>query len=190
MLPAMSTRLAPIAASAISALALAAACSSDPVSTPTPAGDGGGTVPADATTPLAFGCGPGKRYTVVIPPEGCSLDSSQPGSSPTDPWGTGRVLDNTTGLTWMAKSYFRAGGLNLIQEAADYCAGRGMRLPTKDEALGIAGPNRATCAFPCNWSTWTSSSAGPGLSWYIDGDGGGAGTYGDYGKIYGVLCVK
>ena len=74
--------------------------------------------------------------------------------------GNTTVLDNQTGLTWQRTPYtLTAAGSQLTQPlAATYCSNMSMRLPTQSEALGIAGPNLATCAFPQPWSTWTSTS--------------------------------
>lgn len=133
----------------------------------------------DAAGPdAAAGCGPGDRYAVVTAPSaGCSSD------------GTGRVLDTSTGLTWMTHPYFPSSGGQNQAQAETYCSGLGMRLPTKDEALGIAGTNRQTCAFPCGWVTWTSSLAGPGLAWRVSNGGGSEQR--DVGYNVGtVLCVQ
>jgi len=69
------------------------------------------------------------------------------------------VKDNMNGLTWMRTPYtLTAAGSQFTQPlAATYCSNNNMRLPTQSEALGIAGPNLATCAFPQAWSTWTST---------------------------------
>jgi len=118
------------------------------------------------------------RYAVVTAPSaGCSSD------------GTGRLLDTSTGLTWMTHPYFPSSGGQNQAQAETYCSGLGMRLPTKDEALGIAGTNRQTCAFPCGWVTWTSSLAGPGLAWRVSNGGGSEQR--DVGYNVGtVLCVQ
>ncbi len=79
-------------------------------------------------------------------------------------------------------------GLNQAA-AASYCQSKGMRLPTKDEALGIAVPNREDCAFPYSWGTWTSTSAGSGRAWDV-GDDGGTFEYGVGGDGTFVLCVR
>jgi hypothetical protein len=80
----------------------------------------------------------------------------------------GLVQDNTTGLIWMSNS---VGGEQTQEQtqsdAATYCAGIGMRLPTENEALGIAAANYAPCAFG-QWSTWTSTAAGTGDAWVVD----------------------
>ncbi|MBK6462719.1 MAG: hypothetical protein IPF92_17200 [Myxococcales bacterium] len=146
------------------------------------AGRPGTVVPVgDAGVPDASACGPGRRYTVITPPTpGCSSD------------GTGRVLDNGTGLTWMAKQYSSAQG-----DPETYCASQGMRLPTKVEALGIAGTpsvmgspatGREMCAFPCTWSTWTSTTMGS-LTWRVF-DNGVNYAIGIGDDNYTVLCVQ
>jgi len=83
---------------------------------------------------------------------------------------------------------YHPGTLQNQAQAAAYCAGRGMRLPTLDEALALsAGVD--TCAFPCDWFTWTSSSSGPGLAWRANYLGGSAfenaATF-----SYSALCVQ
>ncbi len=129
---------------------------------------------ADAATPA--GCAPGGRYEVQsAPTSGCSSD------------GTGRVRDTSTGLTWLAKRRSYRGGQSRAH-AESYCAGLGMRLPTRDEALALAGANRETCAFPCGWSTWTSSAAGTGLAWHISYSGVSSPL--DVRYDGAVLCVQ
>jgi hypothetical protein len=80
----------------------------------------------------------------------------------------GLVQDNVTGLVWMNDS---VGGEQTSEQtqsdAATYCAGRGMRLPTEAEAVALAA-NYASCAFG-QWSTWTSTAAGTGGdAWVVD----------------------
>jgi hypothetical protein len=115
---------------------------------------------------------PGGRFTV--------LGKGAPGDD-----GTGLVVDATTGLVWARTS---PGGKNHA-DAESYCKGRGMRLPTKAEALAITPRNE--CGWPEHWRTWTSTEAGPGRWWYVrdvgytfdyDGDGVYDG--------YFTLCVR
>jgi hypothetical protein len=80
----------------------------------------------------------------------------------------GLVRDNMTGLVWMNDS---VGGQQTSEQtqslAAAYCAGRGMRLPTEDEALALAAAY-ASCAFG-QWGTWTSTDVGTtGDAWVVD----------------------
>jgi len=60
--------------------------------------------------------------------------------------------------------------------ALSYCEGLGggYRLVTKDEALAIAAnPSLCRSGLPSSWATWTSTSAGAGLAWFVYG---GVGT--------------
>ena len=120
-------------------------------------------------------CGSG-RYAVLEP--GTSGDAKD---------GSGLVRDTRTGLTWMRHVYTTSG---LTQAAAQgYCQRKGMRLPTKDEALGIAESNRETCAFPESWHTWTSTSAGSGQAWGVSHHGYTFAS--DVGSVNSVvLCVR
>ncbi len=126
------------------------------------------------------GCGPGRRYALVEPATpGCEGD------------GSGRVRDASTQLTWSAKKYYSVAGAGGPSQSAtralDYCSGRGMRLPSREEALAIAGTNSESCAFPCPWETWTSSSEG-GLGWIVESTGASFLT--ELGRSHGVLCVR
>jgi hypothetical protein len=127
--------------------------------------DGGGPEAAPAPT-----CGPPPaRYTVLAGAD------------------AGLVRDNVTELVWMANS---AGGGEPPQtqsDAANYCSGRGMRLPTKDEATALAAAY-ATCAFG-QWSTWTSTAAGAGDAWVIDYAGDASPQLADNFPS-AVLCVR
>jgi hypothetical protein len=85
------------------------------------------------------------RYTVVE--EGtdhCAEDAS------------GLVEDTTTGLVWSRQDLVLTPS-HTQPEADKYCHDKGMRLPTHQEAVAIAAPNREKCAFPCYWETWTST---------------------------------
>ncbi len=119
-------------------------------------------------------CGSG-RYSVLDQGTGGDTDD-----------GSGLVRDTRTGLTWMRKPY---SGSGLTQEvSAGYCRSKGMRLPTKDEALGIAAGNREPCAFPRGWWTWTSNPAGSGRAWVVDFHGNTF-EFG-VGRNYDVVCVR
>ena len=109
----------------------------------------------------------------------------QPTSGDNDD-GSGLVRDTRTGLTWMSKPY--AGAFNQAQ-AASYCQSKGMRLPTKDEARGIAGENWETCAFPSHWWAWSSTSAGSGRAWVVSHYGNAIEPDVGY-SIDSVLCVR
>ena len=120
---------------------------------------------------------PGGRFTVLG--KGASGDD-----------GTGLVVDATTGLVWARKSP----GVKNHGDAESYCKGRGMRLPTKEEALAITPRNE--CGWPEGWYTWTSTEAGPGRWWtvYYDGhtfdlDGGSIDDGGDR-VVFDTLCVR
>ena len=78
----------------------------------------------------------------------------------------------------------------LGQEAKTYCTGRGMRLPTKDEALAISGTSYASCAFG-KWGTWTSTVGLQGTDYWYTVDFM-ANAYEQLNNNYPnpVLCVK
>jgi hypothetical protein len=129
--------------------------------------DGGEDVHAAAATPTC-GASPA-RFTVLA------------GAN------AGLVRDNVTELVWMADS---VGGGEPPQHqatAASYCAGRGMRLPTEDEALALV-MNYAPCAFG-QWSTWTSTAAAAGDAWVVDYLGDSSPQLADNFPS-AVLCVK
>ena len=70
----------------------------------------------------------------------------------------GRVAaDDVTALNLFRKACNEARSDACTDLATMYCMGRGMRLPTKDEALALAA-SYASCAFG-NWGTWTSTAA-------------------------------
>jgi len=75
----------------------------------------------------------------------------------------GLARDNVTMLVWMQDSVGGGEPPQTQSLATTYCIGRGMRLPTKDEAVALAA-NYAMCAFG-NWGTWTSTAV-PGMSGY------------------------
>lgn len=80
---------------------------------------------------------------------------------------TGLARDNATSLVWMRDSHGAGEPPQTQPDAAAYCTGRGMRLPTKDEALALAA-GYAACAFG-PWGTWTSTpAAGAGDAWVVD----------------------
>ncbi len=124
-----------------------------------------------------------KRYRVVEPGDGDDLQS-----------GSGLVLDTRTGLKWLR---FFTPEFHDLEAATRYCSRRGMRLPTKSEAVEIAGPgNYCKPAWPRGWATWTSTKAGDGFVWYVTYDAytpkfrvhGEEGAYAKGGNI--ATCVK
>jgi hypothetical protein len=101
----------------------------------------------------------------------------------------GLVRDNVTELVWMSNS---VGGQQSSQQtqtlAAAYCTGRGMRLPTKDEALALAAAY-SPCAFG-QWGTWTSTAVGStGDAWVVDYLGEASPQLADNFPS-AVLCVR
>jgi hypothetical protein len=78
----------------------------------------------------------------------------------------GLVRDNVTELVWMTDSVGGGEPPQTQTLAATYCTGRGMRLPTKDEATALAA-SYASCAFG-QWSTWTSTTITGGDAWVVD----------------------
>jgi beta-galactosidase len=100
-------------------------------------------------------CGDG-RYTVLAP-----------GNGPQD--GSGRIKDNTTGLTWARFKNYPTGHGQAAAEA--YCQEQGGRLPTESEALGIAGTNYDACAWPQEWETYTITAANSGNAWFVYSSG-------------------
>ncbi len=115
---------------------------------------------------------PSDRYTIVDPGKSCGD-------------GSGQVRDKTTGLVWM-RSYKHD---VTYLDARKFCLTAAMRLPTKDEALGIAGTNRDRCVFPCAWYTWTLLDAETDLSWQVASDGNSAQYHTGSIRI-GGLCVR
>ncbi|MGP1665009.1 MAG: galactose-binding domain-containing protein, partial [Rhodanobacter sp.] len=67
------------------------------------------------------------------------------------------VKDNLSKLEWSRVPYtYTDQGAQFTQPvAANYCASKGMRLPSLGEAKAIGGANAATSAFPIQWNTWT-----------------------------------
>jgi len=101
----------------------------------------------------------------------------------------GLVRDNVTELVWMNDS---VGGAQTSEQtqslAATYCTGRGMRLPTEDEALALASAY-ASCAFG-QWGTWTSTDVGStGDAWVVDYLGESSPQLADNFPS-AVLCVR
>lgn len=105
----------------------------------------------------------------------------------------GLVQDNVTGLIWMSNSVgggerVGEGGPQTEIDAASYCSERGMRLPTKAEALALAtadapctnsycmsaGTPPAECLCESGmlpfggWGTWTSTFAGEDEAFVVD----------------------
>ena len=125
-------------------------------------------------TGTGSGC-PGGRYVV--------LDA---GVGPRD--GSGQVKDTSTGLVWDRFPYDDQGNYLTQAQAIAYCQGKGARLPTKDEALGISGVSYHACAWPGGWYTWTSTSAGAGLAWDVYNLGHT--PQDDVGNFVNALCVR
>ena len=69
------------------------------------------------------------------------------------------VFDNVLNLNWTrtVQTDTAPGSQFTGVNAATYCSGLKMRLPTQAEALSISNNNNASCAFPGTWSTWTST---------------------------------
>jgi hypothetical protein len=100
----------------------------------------------------------------------------------------GLVQDNVTGLVWMSDSVgggerVDAGGPQTQTDAAAYCSGRGMRLPTEAEATALAmtiapcvaaapPPSQCLCGngmLPFGqWGTWTSTFASEEDAFVVD----------------------
>jgi hypothetical protein len=88
--------------------------------------------------------------------------------------GSGQVSDAETGFVWTRYN----ADPRTQADAITYCANRGMRLPTRAEALDIAPaccvstPTSMNCAvaFP-GWQTWTTTSAGSGQAYYVNSHG-------------------
>jgi hypothetical protein len=99
----------------------------------------------------------------------------------------GLVRDNTTMLVWMRESMGGGEPPQTQAPAAAYCKGRGMRLPTKDEALALAAAY-ADCAFG-HWGTWTSTTTPDGYAWVVDYTGGATEQVADNFPS-AVLCVR
>jgi hypothetical protein len=153
--------------------------------------------PADSgcgdASSTSCGCGPGARYTVVTPPSVGTLSCPW-----TDADGSGLVKDNLTGLIWSARSRIEP-TISNYAFAVTYCAGKGARLPTKDEAFAIADTRGSRCAFPCPWGAWTSTDdpSRPddpvGYVFYVS-SGGSSAPSPPYGKLKSdnahILCVR
>jgi hypothetical protein len=128
-------------------------------------------------------------------PEDASSDASQPTCGPPPARYTlltgadaGLVRDNATMLVWMSDSHGAGEPPQTQPDAAAYCSGRGMRLPTEDEALALAA-SYASCAFG-HWGTWTSTSAAAaGDFWVVDYLGESSPQLGDNFPS-AVLCVR
>jgi hypothetical protein len=100
----------------------------------------------------------------------------------------GLVRDNVTMLVWMSNSHGGGEPPQTQPDAAAYCSGMGMRLPTEAEAIALAA-NYASCAFG-NWGTWTSTAApAMGDYWVVDYLGDVSPQLGDNFPS-AVLCVR
>lgn len=107
--------------------------------------------------------------------------------------GTGLVFDTKTNLHWLR--FNRRGSPQSV--AIDFCKEKGMRLPTKDEALEISKKSIEDYiqekAWPSGWSTRTSTSAGAGLAWSVNCLGSSVQCRVDnpfHCDSYGALCVR
>jgi hypothetical protein len=136
-------------------------------------GDGG---PSLCQVEEDGGCTPSARYVILDPGNGV-------GGS-----GTGLVRDNSTGLTWTRFDYTEPNAGEPEGETDCMNVNINMRLPTETEALGIAGSNQDSCAWPAGWDTWTSTVVDP-YGWYVVTSGGSIddGYISNYGDI---LCVE
>jgi formylglycine-generating enzyme required for sulfatase activity len=144
----------------------------------TDAGSPSGVKPASPPDAGALGATCSSRYTTI-----------QAGDDFCDYSGSGLVKDTKTGLTWTRQEYAFHMGQSQPQ-ASSHCQSLGMRLPTKDEALAIAGSSFESCAFPCTWGTFTSTSAGSHVVWHVNYDGSSATVSAkDEGGGF-VMCVK
>lgn len=151
---------------------------------------------AGAADTISGGCGPTDRYRVT-------------GASAWDD----TTYDRNTGLIWRRdternsslvacdsrahdSAYCCTSGLGGYAEcnwlgSQQYCTDLGMRLPSKDELLSIAGNNFSKCAFNEPWLSWSTSPAGPDLVWFVD-------VYGNTHPLavsrgqsyYSVRCVR
>jgi len=125
---------------------------------------------ADAPDAPAPTCGPAPaRYTLLT-----GADASL-------------VRDNVTDLVWMNDSVGGGEPPQVQTAAATYCTNRGMRLPTKAEALALATAY-ASCAFG-QWSTWTSTTITGGDAWVVDYLGESSPQVADNFPS-AVLCVR
>jgi hypothetical protein len=108
--------------------------------------------------------------------------------------------DKRTGLLWAATRGSGLGALSQPSAAANCAAlapevGRPMRLPTVDEAIGLAGqPTFCRDLWPQGWITWTAAPPGAREALVVDVRGGTkrgpiAPNYG-YGESLGFLCVQ
>lgn len=84
--------------------------------------------------------------------------------------GTGLVLDTKTGLTWTRIAFGHCNNIGTcsghpFQAAKAHCEALGKRLPTLVETNDVAGDNFSSCAFPCNWETWTDYSLKTGYEY-------------------------
>jgi hypothetical protein len=188
-------------------LLVAGACSSSNAGGPGAADSGGDAEPDDARTHeaapgTAAGADAAADATPVDAPvdAGSASDDGAAEAAPRPTCGSpparytlltganaGLVRDNATGLVWMAQSVGSGEPPQTQPDAAMYCAGRGLRLPTKDEALALAAAY-APCAFG-QWSTWTSTASSPGDAWVIDYAGDASPQLADNFPS-AVLCVK
>ena len=101
--------------------------------------------------------------------------------------GTGSVRDASTGLTWLR---YESRSSNLAT-AKEFCASKGMRLPTYDEAKHIAVGDSCPNLWGV-WDTWTLPLAdeGPPASAYIVERDGSRRERKVTLEVGGALCVR
>jgi hypothetical protein len=163
----MRTSLAPVFA-VLSLLAIA--CSSSKSGSSGSTGTGGASSDAGSTG----GSGGEAAMDAAAPDSSASMDApSAPTCGPPPARFTiltganaGLVQDNVTMLVWMSDSMGGGEPPQTQTDAATYCSGLGMRLPTEAEAQELAA-SYVPCAFGM-WSTWTSTAVGTSDAWVVD----------------------
>ncbi len=99
--------------------------------------------------------------------------------------GSGLVLDTRTGLRWLR---FRGPVGQTRAQAKAYCADRGLRLPTSEEAGAISEAAYCKEAWPEGWSTWTAIAGADGKEPYAYHSGKSEPVRVDYRRD--ALCVR
>ena len=101
---------------------------------------------------------------------------------------TGLVHDTETNLRWLrfGSPYMRGHA-----DALAYCQRKGMRLPTREEALKIGSGRFCREAWPLGWQTWTGCGDSSGRVWAVRYDGREwEKSVVDDGSGVPVLCVE